>query len=88
MLMAGLCATQFLGASIGFVSAERVAFREKKPDQLQIASLLTFPVAFFGGFIERVDVRPCFDVVVPSVSLVNNRSNNCSSFGFSILDYR
>ena len=59
VLMAGLCAAQFLGASIAFVFLERVAFREKKPDQLQIASLLTFPVAFFGGMMSGL----LFDLV-------------------------
>ncbi len=51
MLMAGLCAAQFLGASIGLAVAERVAFREKKQDQLEIASSLTFPVAFLAGIM-------------------------------------
>jgi|SRR5579863_7520164 len=51
MLMAALCAAQFLGTSIGFAFAERVAFREKKCDHLWIASSLTFLVAFFGGIM-------------------------------------
>ena len=51
MLVAGLCAAQFLGASVGLAVAERVAFREKKQDQLEIASLLTFPVAFMAGIM-------------------------------------
>ncbi len=54
LLMAGLCALQFLGASIGFAIAERVTFREKKPDHLWIASFLTFLVAFFGGAVNAI----------------------------------
>jgi len=49
ILLASLCAAQFLGASFGFALAERVAFRDKKRDHLAIASSLTFLVAFLGG---------------------------------------
>jgi len=49
MLMAGLCALQFLGAAIGFAFAERIAFRQKDQGRLVIASFVIFPVALVGA---------------------------------------
>ncbi len=49
MLMAGLCALQYIAVSVGFAFAERFAYRQKNSGMLVITSIITFPVGFISG---------------------------------------